>query len=75
MNQNLSKLYNSILRAEKLYTQNSDKKSFVIACITENMSPDERETWAALLPPLVDFTVTLMKSPVVLGTRRKYGCV
>ena len=75
MNSSLSKLYNSILRAENLYSQNKDKKLFVITCVTEAMSEEDKETGAPLLPSLVDFTVSLMKSPVVLGVRKKYGCV
>ena len=64
-----------ILRAEQVHRNNEDKKAFVIACVTENMSSEDREAWASILPMLVDFTVHLMKSPVLLGARKKYGCV
>lgn len=75
MSTNLNKLYNSILKAEQLFRQNGDKKEFVISCVTENMTAEDKAVWLPLLPVLIDFSVSLMKSPVVLGVRKKYGCV
>lgn len=74
-NTTLSNLYHSILKAEKLYVQNGDKKKFVIDCILESLPEEDKEHWGPLLPVLIDFSVSLMKSPVVLGVRKKYGCV
>jgi hypothetical protein len=72
MKEVLSNLYKFILCAESLYESN-DKKQFVINSLTTGMTEEEKALLLPLLPALVDFTVSLMKSPKVLG--RRYGCV